>query len=154
MNPLALVQRGPIIYLLCTRPDRTEDDIRMFALHRFSRAEVAEQRAVRPEKFDLDQYLASGALGFKTASLAANDTEHAENTPVVLRFSATAGQGLLECRLSADQHSVIEEDGKITINASVPLTAQLIWWLRGFGGDVEVLAPDHLMTALTADAAF
>ncbi|MFZ3193646.1 MAG: WYL domain-containing protein [Moraxellaceae bacterium] len=154
LNPLALVQRGPIIYLLCTRPERAEDDVHMFALHRFNRAEVLEQRAIRPEQFDLDQYLASGALGFKTASLATSDSEHNENTAIALRFSASAGQGLLECRLSEDQRSVIEEDGKITVQASVPLTAQLIWWLRGFGREVEVLAPDSLMAALASDALF
>lgn len=152
LNPLALVQRGPIIYLLCTRPDRAEDDIHLFALHRFNRAEVLEQRALRPSEFDLDQYLASGALGFKTAALADHDDQ--APTAISLRFSATAGQGLLECHLSEDQHSQIEEDGKITIQATVPLTAQLIWWLRGFGRDVDVLAPDHLITALSGDALF
>lgn len=154
LNPLALVQRGPIIYLLCTRPDRAEDDIRMFALHRFNRAEVLEQRAARPSQFDLDQYLASGALGFKTALLRTADTDNVENTAISLRFNASAGQGLLECRLSDDQRSEIEADGKISIQASVPLTAQLIWWLRGFGREVEVLAPDSLIAALASDSSF
>ena len=154
LNPLALVQRGPIIYLLCTRPDKAEDEVHMFALHRFNRAEVSEQRAVRPDHFDLDQYLASGALGFKTALLRNPEHENVENTAVRLRFSASAGQGLLECRLSDDQHSDIEADGRITIHASVPLTAQLIWWLRGFGQEVEVLAPDSLIAALTSDSSF
>lgn len=154
LNPLALVQRGPIIYLICTLPDRDEQDIRMFALHRFNRAEVTEQRAVRPSQFDLDEYLASGALGFKTASLSTSDIDQQDNTEISLRFSAVAGQGLLECHLSQDQRSIIEDDGKITIHASVPLTAQLIWWLRGFGGEVEVLAPDSLAAALSSDASF
>lgn len=154
LNPLALVQRGPIIYLLCTRPDRAEDDVHMFALQRFNRAEVLEQRSTRPSHFDLDQYLASGALGFKTTALPALDPEQYEKTPIVLQFSAIAGQGLLECRLSEDQHSQIEADGKITVNATVPLTAQLIWWLRGFGRDVAVLAPDILIAALDPEASF
>ncbi|MEC7119700.1 MAG: WYL domain-containing protein [Pseudomonadota bacterium] len=151
LNPLALVQRGPIIYLLCTRCDQPNSDIRMFALHRFTEAKVLEQRAERPADFDLDDYLASGALGFKTASLISQDQRL---TPIQLRFSATAGQGLLECRLSEDQQTTTETDGSIMVEASLPLTAQLVWWLRGFGQDVEVLAPDELANAVSDSAAF
>ncbi len=144
LNPLALVQRGPIIYLLCTRSDR--EDVRMFALHRFSSATVLEQRANKPADFDLDTYLASGALGFR--SIDSGDV-HPEQ--IQLRFSAQAGQSLLECRLSDDQVATSDEQGRILVQATVPLTAQLVWWLRGFGRGVEILAPHSLAQAVNDD---
>jgi predicted DNA-binding transcriptional regulator YafY len=146
LNPLALVQRGPVIYLLCTRHDRS--DIRMFALHRFSEATVLEQRTTRPADFDLDDYLASGALGFR--SIGSHDV-HPER--IQLRFGAQAGQSLLECRLSDDQQVYTEDSGHIVVEATVPLTAQLVWWLRGFGQGVQVLAPSSLADAVQEDPA-
>ena len=62
LNPLALVQKGAIIYLICTRHDKT--DIQTFALHRFKSATVLNTRALHPVNFDIDEYIESGALGF------------------------------------------------------------------------------------------
>ncbi len=44
LNPLALVQRGAIIYLVCTRQDKSE--VQTFALHRFKSATVLDTRAL------------------------------------------------------------------------------------------------------------
>jgi hypothetical protein len=57
-----LVQKGAIIYLICTRHDKT--DIQTFALHRFKSATVLNTRALHPVNFDIDEYIESGALGF------------------------------------------------------------------------------------------
>jgi predicted DNA-binding transcriptional regulator YafY len=142
LNPLALVQRGPVIYLLCTRHDRP--DIRMFVLHRFTSAKVLDSKVRKPQDFNLDDYLASGALGFR--SINSQDVHPVE---IELRFHPQAGQSLLECRLSEDQQVTFEEDHSIHIRATVPMTAQLVWWLRGFGQGVEVLSPLSLKDALT-----
>ncbi len=61
LNPLALVQKGSIIYLVCTRHDKS--DIQTFALHRFKSAVVLNSRALHPVNFDIDEYIDSGALG-------------------------------------------------------------------------------------------
>ena len=63
LNPLALVQKGSIIYLICTRHDKTE--VQTFALHRFKSASVLDTRALHPVNFDIDAYIDSGALGFR-----------------------------------------------------------------------------------------
>jgi predicted DNA-binding transcriptional regulator YafY len=63
LNPLGLVQKGAIIYLICTRHDKTE--VQTFALHRFKSATVLDLRALHPVKFDIDEYIDSGALGFR-----------------------------------------------------------------------------------------
>ena len=51
-----------------------------------------------------------------------------------------------------DQEIKIMEDGKVYIKASVSDTAQLRWWLLGFGGQVEVISPKSLREELFKSA--
>lgn len=146
LNPLGLVQRGAIIYLICTRHDIPET-VRMFALHRFSAAEVLPQKTERPEQFSLDEYLRSGALGF---GFGAGQDDGAPRQ-VLLRFRRPAAHSVLECPLSEDQQVLIEDEDFLTLSATVPLTAQLVWWLRGFGQSVQVLQPDVLAERVGGD---
>lgn len=61
-----------------------------------------------------------------------------------MRIAKAAGQHLLESRLSEDQ-LVKERVDVYEIAATVVETERLKWWLRGFGGEVEVLAPKGLL---------
>jgi hypothetical protein len=62
INPLALIQRGLITYLVATVVDFT--DIRLFALHRFKQAVKTENKAIIPGGFNLDTYIEEGHLNF------------------------------------------------------------------------------------------
>ncbi|MFP3409898.1 WYL domain-containing protein, partial [Pseudomonas sp. SIMBA_065] len=62
LNPIAIIQRGVIIYLLATRTDDPEAIIRTFALHRFDSVEILETAAKTPENFQLDTYLDEGSM--------------------------------------------------------------------------------------------
>ncbi len=146
LNPLGLVQRGAIIYLICTRDD-IPDSVRMFALHRFGSAEVLNQKAQRPADFDLDDYLNSGALGFGFQT----GKDATDPQLVRLRFRRPAAHSVLECPLSQDQQLIEETEHHVTLSATVPLTAQLIWWLRGFGPSVQVLEPSVLAERVAGD---
>lgn len=146
LNPLGLVQRGAIIYLICTRQD-IPDSIRMFVLHRFSAAEVLDSKTERQPDFDLDDYLNSGALGFGFDQGNQATQTHA----VQLRFRRPAAYSVLECPLSDDQRIIEECEDFLTLSATLPLTAQLVWWLRGFGSSVEVLQPKLLAERVRAD---
>lgn len=126
LNPLALVQRGSIIYLICTRNDRP--DIRQFALHRFIYATVLDSRSMHPIDFNVDEYLSSGALGF-----ALNDEHKVEVVKLELVFDEKAGSLFYESRLSQDQTLIKLDSNLIQVTATVPLTHQLIWWLRAYG---------------------
>jgi hypothetical protein len=55
-----LVQKGAVIYLICTRNDKTE--VQTFALHRFKAATVLDNRALHPVNFDIDNYIVSDVL--------------------------------------------------------------------------------------------
>lgn len=124
IDPLALVQRGPVLYLIASRDGA--DEIRRFAMHRVSKAWVREERVKKPAGFDLDQYLARGGMGFGNGGKM-------KKLKIVL--SREAGEHLYESRLSEDQ--VIRElpDGRLEITATVADTPQLAWWVRGMGVD-------------------
>ena len=132
VNPLAIVQRGGLLYLVCTFA--AYDDVRTLAMHRVKRAAVRFEPARRPNRFDLDDYIASGALGFRTGA------------PVVLRatFSRAAGEHLFETPLSPDQVITVTEDDRLELTATVPATKTLVFWLCGFGPGVVVHGPPKL----------
>ena len=63
---------------------------------------------------------------------------------MVVRFTLGAAEHLLETRLSLNQQIVPDQAGWVRLQATVPNTAQLRWWLMGFGEGVEVLEPASL----------
>lgn len=132
LNPLGLIHRSPVSYLVATAWEY--NDPLIFALHRFTSAKPLEQAARSIPTFDLDKYIASGALGFAYSD---------EPVRLVARFQASAAEHLRETPLAQDQALKVA-DGHVTLTATVPDTAQLRWWLLGFGDDVEVLAPPAL----------
>lgn len=130
---LGLVQRGAIIYLVCTLSDY--HDIRLLDLHRVKTAEVLVDPAVTPPDFDLDAYIASGAFGFGA---------NADNCRLEAVFYENAGAHLRETPLSEDQQIEAIAEGQVRVTATVAKTHQLTWWLLGFGHKVEVMAPEGL----------
>lgn len=132
VNPLGIVQRGAVTYLVATLYDYT--DIRMLALHRIKSALLLEQTAKRPQKFDLAKYISEGAFGF----------DEGGEIKLVLRFTAAAAEHLRETPLSHDQTIEPNQAGWVRLQATVTDTAQLRWWLLGFADQVEVLEPKAL----------
>ncbi|MEC5210229.1 putative DNA-binding transcriptional regulator YafY [Psychrobacter sp. PL15] len=132
LNPIAIIQRGVIIYLLATRTDDPDAIIRTFALHRFASVEILDSTAQTPDNFHLDSYLDAGGMGF-THPLLSQLPDHGKNTAIELTFTKKAGKSLTESKLSDDQTVIMNDDDTLTINTTVNLNSQLVWWLRGFG---------------------
>lgn len=122
--PLGLAQQGTRLYLVC----RFEgyDNERSLALHRIVSATASTLTFDRPKDFDLQQYDADGRFGFGEG----------KRIRLTFRIEKKAGRHLLESPLSADQQ-VNELDNQFEISATVVDTAQLQWWLRGFGDAVN-----------------
>lgn len=137
LNPLALVQKGAVIYLICTRQDRSE--IQTFALHRFQSTKVLDTRALHPLNFNIDEYIESGALGFRV-----NFNEPTQNISLQLTMDHGIAQMFYESPLSKDQKIHIIDENNILVEATVPLTSQLVWWLRSFGKKISHIAPEHV----------
>ena len=122
--PLGLSQQGPRLYLVCRFKDY--DNERTLALHRITAAQVSTLTFERPKEFDLQQYDDDGRFGFGEG----------KRIHLTFRITKKAGRFLLESPLSVDQQ-VTELDGQYEISASVVDTAQLKWWLSGFGDQVS-----------------
>lgn len=132
VHPLGIVEKGGLIYLVCTFSDY--DDVRTLALHRVKQAHLVHAPVRKPARFDLDRFIASGEFGFKTGA------------PIVLRatFQRTVGEHLFETLLSLDQRLEVQGDGTLALTATVPATRSLVFWLTGFGPAVVVHEPQHL----------
>ena len=125
IDPLALVQRGTVLYLIASR--KNAEDVRIFAVHRFSNALLQDKKAHRPKAFDLDNYLHQGGLGFGRGKMKKLEAI----------FTSKSGEHLYESRLSEDQ--VVQElpDGRLKVQATVADTPQLAWWLRAMNAEVQ-----------------
>lgn len=131
LNPLALVQRGQVTYLLATA--EPFKDIRQFALHRFSDISQSGTPAATPEGFSLRSYLASGAMQF--------------GTPVKVKIEAWITDGLSrllsETPLSDDMRLTREEDGA-HLFATVTDSWELRWWILSHAGSIQIKKPQAL----------
>lgn len=121
--PLGLAQQGPRLYLVCRY--RNFDDERSLALHRILSARATTLTFPRPQDFDLQAYDADGQFGFGAG----------ERIRLSFCIDRGAGYHLLESPLSKDQ-VVRDCEEYYEITATVVDSAQLRWWLRGFGDDV------------------
>jgi len=137
INPLVLVQRGPVTYLVCNFEGY--QDVRLLALHRMRSAEHVESPAIVPRGFKFKDYLASGALGFGNG----------EKITLEARFLGNAVIRIKETPLSTDQEILSEGEGEAHVRATVVDTPQLKWWICSLGETVEVLKPTGLRSAVS-----
>jgi predicted DNA-binding transcriptional regulator YafY len=141
LNPLGLVFKGGIAYLVCTFWDYT--DIRQVVVHRVHCAEVLEAPVIVPAGFDLDRYILDGGFSYPVG-----EPIHLEAV-----FNHGADFHLHDTPLSADQVIAELDHERVLVRATVQDTAELRWWLLGFGELVEVLAPADLREEFRARAA-
>lgn len=140
VHPLAIVQKGGLIYLVCMFSDYA--DVKTLALHRVEDAYVIDKPARKNPEFKLDKFIASGELGFRTGK------------PIVLRatFTRAAGEHLFETPLSRDQVLESSENESLMLTATVAATRTLVFWLTGFGAAVVVHEPAELRAEIKAIA--
>ena len=138
LHPLGLVQRGPVAYLIATAFQYP--DLRLYALHRFTAAVVTDAKATHQEDFDIDRYIAGGALQFSSTG---------RQLPLILAVDETYARILRETPLSADQEIRIKAE-RTTVRATVADSWQLRWWILGQGDAVEVLKPAALQREIAA----
>jgi len=139
-NPLGMVLREGIVYLLATIEDY--EDLRQLVAHRVVSAAVIDEAVREQEGFDLDDYIRQGGFAY------------VEGGPVRLRLRVDpyAAEHLLESPISSDQKSKLLPDGRVELTARVIDTKQLRWWLTGFGDALEVVSPAELRNAIAEQA--
>lgn len=129
LDPLAVVQRGALIYLVAA--NRKREQAFQLLLHRMLSAEVLDEAAKMIPGFDLDEYIAAGELNYLLGA----------PVNLVLRLSPSAISAVTDTPLAEGQ--VIERcaDGWSEVRAIVPNTVELRAWIRGFGEEAELLSP-------------
>lgn len=135
LHPLALVQRGPATYLVATTFDY--NDIRLYALHRFTTAVLLNDPADRPETFDIDAYISAGGLHFSNGEII----------NLQLWVNDQVAELLRESPLSNDMDMQPSGNG-YCVSATLPHTWQLKWWLLSQSGQVLIQAPIHLKDSI------
>lgn len=131
LHPLGLIQRGPVAYLIATTFNYP--DVRLYALHRFTTASQTTAKAVIPVDFNIDDYLESGHLQFGSGEVI--EFKALVTAPLAVIMQETA--------LVADQE-ITPHDDKYLLEATLPLTWQLCWWVLSQGPEIEVLGPSAL----------
>ena len=131
LNPLGFILRGSVSYLVATAFGFTEP--RLFALHRFENAVVLDTTAITPERFSLDDYIATGALHFGSG----------EVLQLEILVDLWLKKILQESPLSTDQQ-IIDHESRFRVTATVTDTWQLQWWILAKSDAVEVLKPEWL----------
>jgi predicted DNA-binding transcriptional regulator YafY len=104
------------------------------ALHRFSSAQMLEDRCRRPENFDLDQYLKDQPIFFPVA-------DNAKEIELQFKMDKDAALDLEETPLTEHQEFDDSDEETVTISATVQDTQQLRWWLLSYGAQVEIIKP-------------
>lgn len=130
--PYALEPTPSGIYVI--GHDDWADDIRTFKLDRLESAIVLKTRFTIPEDFDLEAHLATG-----WRIMAGEETHE-----VVLRFSAEATPHIHERQWHPTQILKKAPDGSCTLRVQVAQPQEMQPFIRSWGAQVEVLAPQWL----------
>ena len=120
-----------------------EGKVRTFALARMSRLERTGRHFELPERFSVDEHLASSFGVFSSA----------KPEQIVLRFDALGGQLVRERTWHATQRIDPLADGGLRLALKVGVSPEIERWILGWGEHVEVLAPASLRAVIAEKAA-
>ena len=136
VNPIALVQRDHLLYIVCTLWDYQNSVL--LVMHRIRSATILERSSCSPVGFDLDDYIHQGGLGYRIGPPIQIEAVIARSVALIL----------LETPLSMDQTLEELSDASCRLRATVADTKELRNWLRGFGNLVRVDIPANFLEYL------
>lgn len=139
ISPYALEPTPSGIYVI--GHDSWSDDIRTFKLDRLERAQLLNKRFTIPDDFNLEARLASGWR------IMAGD----EVNEVVLRFAPEVKAQVQERQWHPSQTLEELADGRSLLRVQVAEPLEMKPWIRGWGAQVEVLAPGWLRADIAAE---
>jgi len=133
INPMAVVQRGYLIYIVCTLWDYSNP--MLLLMHRIESATVLDKEATCPKGFNVDDYIAEGELGYRLGP----------PIKLVADFEQQAAQVFHETPIAVDQQLLKAGDNSIRLIATVADTRELRAWLRGFGRSISIAEPVNFL---------
>ena len=139
LSPYALEPTSSGIYVI--GHDGWADAIRTFKLDRLESAFLLEESFTIPDDFDLEAYLESS-----WRIMTGDETEE-----VLLRFSAAAAPHVAERHWHPSQQLQSLDSGGCLLRLCVAEPLEMQPWIRSWGAQVEVLAPDWLRAQIAAE---
>lgn len=110
-------------------------EIRTFKIERIEKVDFLTESYTIPEDFDPQEIL-SDAWGIWFTG--------EEPVEVILRFSERVANRIGETRWHRSEQVEPQEDGALLWRALIAEPREMMPWIRGWGSDVEVLAPNWL----------
>ena len=112
-------------------------EVRTFNVGRVSSAKLLSRTFNVPQSFSLQKYLGN-AWGIMS--------EEGPDQEVHLRFSQLVAKNVSEVLWHSTQELEFAEDGSLDFQARVSGLYEIVWWVLGYGDQVEVIAPAKLRT--------
>jgi proteasome accessory factor B len=137
--PYALEPTASGIYIICH--DEWAGGIRTFKLRRLESAQLLDEPYTIPPDFDAEAHLA-GSWGIMSGE---------QVSEVTLRFTATAKPFVAERQWHPSQHIQDTLDGGCLLRVQVSEPLEMQPWIRSWGSQVEVIAPDWLRERIADD---
>lgn len=132
LHPLALIQNGPISFLLATAFEYP--DPRLYALHRLYSVKLCGDTAQDPKGFSLDVFLKQGGLQFGDGGTIRLKAE----------VSTKLACYLAESPLTLDQRLVSLGKDRHLLTVSIKDSWQLGFWILSQGPEITILLPHGL----------
>jgi CRISPR-associated endonuclease/helicase Cas3 len=117
--------------------------LRTFKLERIQRIELTDETYTIPEDFDPRDLLADAWGIWYT---------EAEPVEVVLKFHPRVASRVRETQWHRSEQVEEQADGSLFWRARVAEPQEMVNWIRGWGADLEVLAPEELREQMMGEA--
>lgn len=132
LNPLGLVMRFPVLYLIACPADTAK--VAWYALHRMTDVRILEELSTEPKGFSLQKFLAKDpGLGVSMGDI---DLELDVDEAIV--------HYLIERPFPGQTLHPVDEDGWCRLEVRTGMTDRLIEWIRSWGPAVRVEGPAKL----------
>jgi len=118
------------------------DRVTTFKIERIAEAKLLDEQFQVPEEFDPHKLLESA-----WSIMYGDDLQE-----VVLRFAATKTRRVKENRWHVSQEIHDLPDGGCLLRLWIAQPIEMSYWILGWGGDVEVLAPEELRQHIAQEA--
>lgn len=141
VSPYALVPTALGLYVI--GHDEWADDIRTFKLERLESATLTSKTYTIPADFNPEDHL-STSWGIMSGSAVSE---------VILRFSVTARPYVLERQWHPTQQIEDTPEGGCILRVQVGEPLEMQPWIRSWGAQVEVLAPNWLREKIAGELA-
>lgn len=113
------------------------EEVRTLNIGRIDAVDQLEHQFERPEGFSVKKYLRNAWR------LIADDEP---DSVVHLRFTSVVARNVAEVLWHPTQRCEFDENGSLNYYVTVSGIREILWWILGYGDQVEVLEPERLRT--------